>query len=176
MFWHLNWFVEKYLLSHSLTLFDTLLHSLTLSCTLLHSLTLSHSLGLLVPYSLTPLPPCCLTLLLSLSFFLSFSNCACTFHSCTVHTCLPSLDHRLQRRIRKKEGPSGLVHLSPSVLHGEVTHETGDRGEATPRSLAAPTSGRLFRGEKAGLVCGARTNDTRASRQPALVESQVHKD
>ena len=36
---------------------------------------------------------------------------------------------------RYKEGLSGLVHLSPSVLRGEVTHETGDCGEARREHL-----------------------------------------
>ena len=116
----------------TLTRSYTLLHLLTLSHTLLHSL------GLFVSYSLTPLLPCCLTLLLSLSFslsfslslflslsslslslslFLSFSLSACAFHSCTVHTCLPSLDHRPRRRIHG--GSSVSQNRVPLVVVAE---------------------------------------------------------
>ena len=34
-------------------------------------------------------------------------------------------------------GSEWLIHLSPSVLRGVVTHETRDRDEDTPRALAA---------------------------------------
>ena len=82
------------------------------------------------------------------------SVCASEAPTCRVHAG-GHLD-------RNEECPCGLVHLSLGVLR-EMTHETGDCGEATPRALAVPTVD----------IPAERPNRT-SQRRPRVTESRGH--